>query len=294
MAKANPEKRKVEKWLRLQIYGRRSEGSCERIVLKHLSAGKNGGQEVQTFFLEKRVEEKELTDLVEGIVNSSQEDADGIGGTQKYVLTAWFRDDDEIKSRLVFRVKGSEGDDDDDPIDSEPPTKIGLVAQQMRHNEIIMRSANFAMGSTLASLNRDNESLREENRKLREERRDYIEHYEQLLSLHHERELKSKEHEFMLKAKGQAWEKITLIAPALVNRMMGKKLLPEKTTPEAMAFKSLVDSITPEQMSTLQTVFTPDQVISFFQLYEANRERDPNGQALTVRGDLADGRKDPS
>lgn len=279
----NADKRKLEQWARRQIYGRRGEGVCDRMVLKHLSLGKSTGQEVQTFYLEARLVEKAFSDLIDQIMASAHEDASGIGGTQRYVLTAYFKDDDDAKSRLVFRAKGDEGDEDDDPIDSEPPTRSGLVAQQMRHNEVILRSSHFMMGQTLTALQRDNEALREENHKLREERREYIEHYEELLSQRHERDLKTKEHEFMLQAKGDAWNKITLIAPALVNKMLGKKLLPEKTTPEAMAFKSLVDSITPEQMQSLQSVFTPDQVISFLQLYEANRDKDPNGVALVKK-----------
>lgn len=277
------ERAKIEKFLRRQIYGRRSEGVCERVELRHLSVGKNRGQEVQIFHLQKRMEEKDTLDLAQNIDDCAQEDANGMGALQRYVLLAFFADEDSAKGRLVFRKSSESEDEDSDPIDSEPATKGGLIAQQMRHNEIIMRSSNFAMGSVLNALQRDNQELRNEVNQMRQERRDSIEAYEKILSLQHERELQTKQHEFMLKAKEQMFDKISLLMPALVNRMAGKKVMPEKTTPESMAIKALMDSITSEQFAKLQEVFNPDQAVSLMQIFEANRDKDDNGvqRALT-------------
>lgn len=273
------ERGKIEKWLRRQIYGRKLE-RCEKIELRHLAIGKHKGEEVQSYAIEARVEERELVELAEQIDSHAQEDANGMGALQRYVLLAYFKEDESSHGRFVFRKSAEKDDEDGDSFDSEPPTKQGLVAQQMRHNEIIMRNSNFTMGQMLSMLKEQNRELQDENRTLRQERREQIETYEKLLSLQHERELETKRHEFMLKAKEQMFEKIALLAPAIVNRMMGKKVLPEKTTPESMALKALMDTITPEQMQKMNEVFTPDQLISILNLYESNRGKDPNGVKL--------------
>ena len=282
-------KRDLSQWVKRQVYARRDEGKgyCNKIVLRHLSVGKSRGSEVQSFPLEIRMEENQIAELIENIIECATGDANGIGGNQKYVLHAYFSDGEGEEARFPFRIAAEDDENDaGDAFDSEPPTKAGIVAQLMRHNEATMRTSHLALTGTMNALARDNEQLRQENEKLRAERRDMLETYEGLLTQQHERALATKEHEYRVEQKREMFSKLMLIGPAIVNRIAGKKLLPEKTTPEAMAIKSLMDSFTQEQMQQLQGVLTPDQLISIMNLYEAQRGKDSNGVQTTPTGTM--------
>ena len=111
MAKS-AEKRKIEQWLRRQVYSRKAEGTCERIELRHLGVGKSKGQDVQSWDVPRRLEERELVEVAESIDHCAQEDCNGMGSLQRYQVLAFFVDEDAPKSRLVFR-KHAETEDEE-------------------------------------------------------------------------------------------------------------------------------------------------------------------------------------
>jgi hypothetical protein len=243
-------------WLSLTL----AQESIERLVIRHDTGadvatlkGKNGPFDDSN--------EDRLDELAGTIADRIFEDAIGLGGVQRYIVTAYA--DERVIARLTLRENADAsgaGRQPGDPVDSEPPTERGLLTQTMRHLEISERTHATVVANIFAM---QSKMLRE-----KDERISHLEsrHWEtviaaeQLVSDHHRRELENRAADQKAEATREILGTVLQLMPTAVNKIAGKALLPEKTSPALVGLRALIGTLKPEQLEALKFVLTPPQL----------------------------------
>lgn len=272
---------KLKRWLEKVFYDEREEGPCVKLALRHMTSGQSTkGGEVFSIRIPHnddhvQVGDDELLHLINDIEGAALDDAEGIGaGVQRYKLLAFFKHEPRPLTRFSFRMSATEFDGEEDEIGmSEAPDQKGLTAQLMRHNEALMRTAVMGANQTIGLLTRTVRSQGEQIENLLSERRETFSLVEDLKSKKHERELMTLEAENQQKRHQDLFEKASLLLPTVVNRIAGKKLLPEANTALIM-IKELAESLSPDQLPGLMKSLRPEQQILLMDLMKATQEED--------------------
>lgn len=266
-----------------------SPGRCTRLEIKHLSAGNRMGN------LVANVECPATSDLddvaIDAIVNDVENlvhvDAGTLGGMQKYVVVPRYKDGTSV-GRFAIRVQMDDPDADEEGLDSEPPTKTGIVTQFMRHNEAMMRTTIMGVNQIIAMQQRTIARQAEQLEKHQDSQFQLVELIETLHSQKHERELATKQAEFKHDTIRDISEKVNILLPVVVNKMAGRKVLPEKVTPSEALLNSVLESLTPAQFAELQGILKPEQLIALadmFDVYNRRKEASGNGNAVKQQTD---------
>lgn len=256
---------KIGKWLRKQILVINGEqGRCNRIILRHADPGKRGSN-LWRKGLSDDVTGDAVDALATDIVEEVELHASGMGGVQRYVLSAYFEDSkDEAGATLPFRFVGH--DERYDESEGESPTPMGLVAQTQRHLENVMRIHHATEKATMMTLARQNEILAEQNERLIRDRIEYFDKLEQARTLEHDRLLATAEHESSEARKNQLMEKAMLLLPVAVNRLAGAKVLPTEVSGEMEALASLARTLEPKQFESILAALKADQQIALIEI----------------------------
>lgn len=268
-------------FLRRQLREAHADGACTRLSLFHLSG--SGQRGVQTWPVpEEGVGDSDLEKWAETMLTRAQEDANEIFGVQRYVICAYYarRPDQVAESRPFQRngggnnfAAGFEGEGDPD---SEPANAKGLLTQLMRHNEANVRSVVQSSQQLLRAQGHMITVLADRQGDMEQRHTEYVRLTESLLSERHLRELATKESELKVRAWGEGLEKLHLLAPVVINKLAGQRILPEQTTVVGEMVGSLVESLTNDQIEKLSAVLKPEQLIVVLNLVEERR-------ALTAR-----------
>jgi hypothetical protein len=147
-----------------------------------------------------------------------------------------------------------------DPVDSEPPTERGLLTQTMRHLEVSERTHATVLANIFAMQSR---MLRE-----KDERISHLEarHWEtviaaeELISDHHRRQIENREAAQKAEASREIMGTVLQLLPTAVNKISGRALLPEKTSPALVGLRALVGSLRPDQLEAFKFVLSPPQL----------------------------------
>src|SRR6266700_7372678 len=212
-------------------------------------------------WLSRTLEGGAVDELASAIAERVLEDAIGLGGVQRYLVTAYGLD--KVIVRLTLRENADAsgaGRQPGDPIDSEPPTEKGLLSQTMRHLEISERTHATAIANIFAMQTR---MLREKDERighLEERHWDTVVAAEQLVSDHHRRELENRAADQKAEAMREVLGTFLQLAPTAVNKMAGRALLPEKTSPALVGLRAFVGTLKTEQLEALKFVLTPAQL----------------------------------
>jgi len=270
---------KVKRWLEKHLWTTREEGPVVKVLVKHLDAnGKAGKVEIWSCMIPHEgdsvtLPEDEIPDMLQDLETTCFDDAEGMAaGLQRYQILAYVKHKAHAHTRFTFRMTGDSDDDEDDTGVSEPATQKGLVAQLMRHNEAIMRSNVLTTNQNLAMLQRTVANQYSHIEKLLDDRRENFEIVETLKSEHHERELATRESNSRQDRFDQMAEKANLLLPAVVNRIAGKKLLPETVSPMQDMMKTFAESLSPEQIATIMPTLKPEQQIALMEFMETSQE----------------------
>lgn len=264
------DRKKLIQWLSRSILTENDDGPCRRIVLRHLIATE------KTSSVEEwaaSVHSKDVDQLADLIIEKAEEDAESLGGMQQYVVRAYYGDNKKPSpGRFVARVF-TQTDSDEDQSSSEPANAKGQLAQQMRHNEAMMRMTVGATNEMLRAQGRMLEMVTARLEVVERGRTELLTLTEELLSHRHERDLDLAARAAKEKRTDEALGKVMLLAPAIVNKMAGAKLLPEAISPEMDQIKTLLASLSMEQIQQLGTVLNPAQLTSVLSLYETMQKQ---------------------
>lgn len=255
--------KRLEDWARKQLF----KEQCDRFVLRHITASSGKlGSEVADFESPDDGEESSLAALITEFMVAAETDAIGIGGVQRYVLHSFVNGSKKHKARYTFRMQG---DDESDGIDSEPATPAGLVTQLMRHLEVTQR---LGVQQQTVMANNTSQQLREQGKiisEMYEDRHKNWELVQALTSMQHERDIETLEAESKQKLLSDAFDKVSLLAPSVINKLSGQKLLPEKHSPNELAITELLASMSAEQITALQSILNPEQAIALAMLAQS-------------------------
>lgn len=123
---------RIEKFLKSTV----DEGT-EKIVLSHAAKASGNVAEFPIPPANERLSDWYATAARE-IRWTASEDAEEIGGVQKYRVVLERSDGSHSRTRCIFRA--GEANEEDD-FDSEAPTMRGHLQQMMRHNEALVRAS---------------------------------------------------------------------------------------------------------------------------------------------------------
>lgn len=263
--------------------------------------------------------------LSESVLSAAADDADGqsAGCPQQYVLLFYAADaPNRPASRLPFRLSqeterfAPEGSS----LATEPATTQGQLAQQMRHNEFVMKHAWAAAGAVTSILERQVRMLntqveRQQNKlfAMIEEREDLRDRdAERILDIERfeaERDFRNKVlSEGLTAAKGAlalwangsaplqlpASTSTTVVPSAPAVNTPAPSAVPEPAAvpPTALValsqIKDLMESFTPEQLMQLQAVLSPMQTMSFLSLAQLLQGEEGDEDPADVPADAAE------
>lgn len=263
-------RKKLVQWIRMQQASAFDGATLYRLILRHAMGG-NKASSVAEFDVSNP--ENSPEDIASLITEAANDDAEGLGGLQKYTVSSYFSDDpDHVRARFSFRLLVDEHDTGE-VHDSEPATSAGLLAQMMRHNEAMMRVTVMSMSEIARIQTRQIERLASQNEDLTTKHLNMMEMMEEVMTAKDEREVRRMEVKNKLDNQAAIVDKIGLLLPAVVNRISGKNLLPSKTTPEQMMLDKFLESFSLEQMQGLGNVLKPEQMMIVMELYQAAMSR---------------------
>jgi hypothetical protein len=253
---------RIRKWLSRTLEG----DGVDRLVIRHdthAEVATMRGDEGGTF----ESADGPVEELTAAIAERVLEDAIGLGGVQRYIVTAYGQD--KVIGRLTLRENAdalAAGRQPGDPIDSEPPNEKGLLTQTMRHLEISERTHATAIANIFAMQTR---MLREKDDRighLEEHHWETVVAAEQLVSDHHRRQLENRAADQKAEAMREVLGTFLQLAPTAVNKLAGRAVLPEKTSPALVGLRALVGTLKAEQLEAFKFVLTPAQLATFTEI----------------------------
>lgn len=222
-------------------------------------------------------DEVALGDISADLFQAMQDDANGLGTVQRYVVGAW--KGEKLMARLVLRVKQEE-DPADDVAVSEGGSVRGQLAQTQRHLEAVMRIGTSGQAATMTIMERVMARMEERDSRMADKHLELLVLVEDLHQHKHEREIEVLEKTSKIDMRNRFASGAAPLLGALSQKLLGKT--PEgNQTPESVMFKGFLRALTPEQIEGMR--LTPDQLIVLGALVDAEEEKDarterrPNG-----------------
>ena len=213
-------------------------------------------------------------DLTSRFEEAANDDAEGIGGLQGYVITTYFQaTPDKATERFSFRI-AVESEEDDALSQTEAPTTQGLTSQLMRHNEAQARVMTMGMAEVVRQQNRMIERLAEQNDKLMGRHFDVLELTEKVMEERANKDIEKMKVTSEIARTDEAVGKLLQLAPVVANKFMGKKMLPEKATAGEIMVQTFVESLRPEQMKDILEKLDPAQQVIVMELIQAQQARE--------------------
>lgn len=267
--------KKIASWIKKQLWQERKQGKCTKLVLHHVGTQGRLGPAINTINVgegkpvesDGRADEGDIEQYTAEMYENAQTYAEGIGQTQTFALAAYFEEDETAAlARFVFRCR-VEQEDEDGEVSSEPADMAGHLRQLMRHNEAHMRLNVAAMGQVMNTLTKQNQQLSEMVEKLVEGRFEQIEAVEELMSKKHERALDLKREEQKQVLQTQLADNVMALLPAVANKIVGRKILPEQNVIE-LGIVKWAEALTANEIQTIMGSMSPEKQIAFGELLQ--------------------------
>jgi len=261
---------KLKHFLKRCFLDHHDEGKVSRLELRQIVHGEADAVVYTWSFEEEQL--AELDDLAQDIFTTAQADGEEHDGPTRYTVLAFFGGSPMPSARCasvrILSAVRSHGDFEE----TEPSNSRGLVAQQMRHTEVLMRQLVAMSGVQVDHAEKSLSRAYRRIEHLEEERSSFVDALEDLAQSSHDRQLEEADHKAKLKRREEMFEQVKILGPAVVNRLTGQKLLPESSTPQEEMIGELLSSLNPTQLETLRSIFTPAQMIAFGELFKARAD----------------------
>jgi len=256
---------KLSRWLRPLLFAAGEAGAVASVALRHVNAS-DKATDIYAAPIHKGFSEADFLGLLTDLDLKIHDDAEGLGGLQRYLVVALDTGGAQLGRCTIRYSVAEEGGDE---IDSEPATPKGLISQQMRHTEAIMRTHTMGTAGIIQAQQRTIVRQQETIETLVKDRMESLGTIESLMTEKHRRDMESQQQVFRQKLMADTFDRVKLLLPAVVNRIAGKTVLPERHTPEAMMVRGLVDSMTADQLDSFRSVLKPEQILALTELMQA-------------------------
>lgn len=254
--------KQFETWVKRQILEeKKEEGTCIRIVVRHLSSGRKSLGDVEAISIplagDDRTEEF-VHDTIRNLWDAAQNDANGLVGVNSYSFVS-FRSENpnEPSARYTARFANETEEESEDASVSEPANKAGLTSQLMRHNESLMKMATLGSQQIINSLARQMSTQSETIERLAAKQLETLKVLEELGDKKQERDMERLEKEYSFASRAEMVDTIKPLIPVIASKLTGIKMLGSGKNDVAM--KTILGSIKPEQFEALLRVLTPEQ-----------------------------------
>jgi hypothetical protein len=272
------------------MFGNEDEtGKVKRFVITHLSKrGKDNG-DIGFVPVDSMATADDVDNLINEIELMVNADAAGIGEDQRYVIRPTFANPAfKTSVRHILRVtatrpdvSGDIDDDDDDSFGSSSSSSskksdgdIVSVAL-MRHLENLHRLNVQQPAALLAqsqrTISRLQDSVTELHDRLLQTAQERLKVYtmvEDMLCRRQERELAAQSSEKKMELMGEMGSQLLTLAPMIVNKISGKNVLPQTTTPAEAMLKEWFKTLTREQFEAMLAPLTPQQQFPLLMMYQ--------------------------
>lgn len=238
-----------------------------RVVVLHMGSTKE--QEVYSRDVDSKAFSPEGAAFE--IVEACQEDAEGIGGLQKYAIRAYHG---ARKTPTVKRIAIDARPDTVDDEFSEPANQKGVLSQMMRHTEAATRLAIGGAHENQRVMLKTIERLQTRIEFLENERAKSWELIESMKTQEHERELERVLIERAEKRKDDAMGELKLLLPVVAQKLNLPVLGSGAPSDQANAaglmlmIAKLMDSMKPDQIAKLMGIFDTAQQAAFGSLLQ--------------------------
>ena len=206
------------------------------------------------------------------IWEAAQATAQALGGPQRFQLSVFDIEDvasEEALRTCPFTVDSGFAQPGDSEV-SEPPTSEGITAQLMRYNNEIFRQHNAVVGALTHQLARTIGTQAEQIEHLMKDRMASMTAIEELLSNKHARDLATKENEAAIERKKELFEKVMQLAPIAINKLTGKEMVRQVTSPLEATVISFMETIKPADLDNIvkSGIFNQQQTLLFASILE--------------------------
>jgi hypothetical protein len=212
--------------------------------------------------------EESLEEFVDELFDATMKDAEDIGrGKIKYSVTV-----KGVKGRVTFAIviPEREGEDEDDL--DEVPNKRGLISQQMRHTESLMKITVGFVKDNQKSLSDQLKEARARIQFLESRHVETAKQYEELISMRHLRDLEFKKLENGERRKDQVGHILMQLAPVVASKFLGggAKAAVEMgaKTPLEVMLEGFLSTFNQEQLGKLAQagILSPIQMAGFMEI----------------------------
>lgn len=254
----------------------------DKLALRHVAVS-DRQNDVATFAVpEKPAEDHEA--LLSRIEEALENDADGLGGVQKYVLVA-LREGRPL-SRLPLRVASTVDDGyGGDALESEPANGKGLLSQLMRHNEVQSRMFAMSMGQVVSTMQRTIARLQETVEVADSRRLAAVDAAEEMLTRTHELAALTQMVEDNRAAKAVTFDTVKSVMPFLMHYLRKAAGMPVETTPVAKLVSQLAASLGPEQLAGLEKLLTEEQQGIVAKIFASAPSEEDNDETKDSEGE---------
>ena len=265
------QERNLSKWLESNINASRRLGKFHKIQVRHVQRGNKIGDEVAYFDVPESPDESWIDEIVREVIETVTTETENLGGVQKFACYSFFDKSEEPVNRHVLRVAAESNPGEEKSLDSEGPDNAGLVSQSMRHTEAFARLATAGSTAQVNTLLKMVEKQGAMIDALMTDKLENMKIVNELLDKRMERELEMEKVKTREKAIEAGIESAKLLAPVILNKVVGKKLLPEADNGLAKLgyqfFKSI--SASPEQLAKIVGSLNQQQQIALMELIES-------------------------
>lgn len=256
---------------------------CVNVLVRHVNVN-DKPSDVRNFKIlgGEEFDEAALMALVNDVEMCLDDDVEGIGGHQKYMLVA---QDEEAKQvgRLAVRVSAPM-DDEDGEVSTEPATAKGLLAANMRHVDNAHRMAVGASATIITAQQRMLSRQMETIENMTAKALSTITLAEQLLSQRHEREMEAENLRAAQKRKDKFFSGITGLLSPIAKKLTGAAGGTGSDMPfNQEEMKALFEGMTEEEFAAFKQTLSPER---FFLLLSLMQSFKPDSTTEgTPRGD---------
>ena len=258
-------------WIKTNAYVERDEGQFVKIVVRSIINKSKAGDELARYQVPQPKERDDSwdADLAHTILSSLELEASQLGGMQHFACYSVFSDHEGTVNRCLISIQGSADDDnDDDGMVAEPPTKGGITAQAMRHQEVTMKIMAGTIGTSLESLRRLNDRVMSLNERLMSNMADLVKERMEIAAQISESRALETQQQVKADAVKAGVNTLQKMLPHVINQLTGKEIIPsdEKTGEAQGVAKALFPTLTEEQFEALHKVLRPEQMQHFMSL----------------------------
>jgi hypothetical protein len=219
------------------------------------------------------MDESDISGLARQFYLAADEDAQGLGGLQSYRVLVMRKHSAGATGRWNFRIVAGEDSYDESGLTEAIDTK-GLLGQCMRHTEQFMRNSTQVSMQMLSIQQRTISKQAAQIDSLVAKSFQSFELMEELISRKHERDMEVREQENSMQITETITDTVKVLAPIAVNKIVGKKILPEENSSSEEILQSTFATITPAQMERMERIFTPTQMQGFGEIMDTVIDRD--------------------